>query len=437
MAEGETIFALSSGAPPAGIAVIRASGSAVRFGLETLLGRVPPAREATLATLRGRDGAMLDRAIVLFFPGPASFTGEDIAEFHVHGGRAVVSAVLAELAGLPGFRPAVAGEFTRRAFANGRADLTEVEGLADLIAAETEMQRRQALDQAAGALRHLSEEWRRQLIAARAYIEAELDFADEADVPEAMSGEADRVTREVVGAIREHLGAASFSERVRNGFEVVLLGAPNVGKSSLLNALAGREAAIVTAEAGTTRDVIEVAMDIEGYAVTLVDTAGLREADGVVEREGIRRARLRGEAADLLLLLDDGRSDPGDDLGTIGGERVHIRAKADLADRTEAVSGRYDLAVSARSGEGLGKLRRLIAERLGLLAPRHSLVTRERHRIELAAAVDSLDAALGEGVVELKAERLRQAGDALGRLTGRIDVDDWLDVIFREFCIGK
>lgn len=434
---GETIFGLSSGVPPAGVAVIRASGPGIRFGLETLAGRVPAQRAATLATLRDPSGAMLDRALVLYFAAPASFTGEDVAELHVHGGRAVVAATLAALASLPGYRPAEAGEFTRRAFANGKADLTEVEGLADLIAAETEAQRRQAIGVSGGALRKIAEDWRARLIQARAYLEAELDFSEEDDVPEAIGSAADAVAEAVAAEMDGHLRAAGFGERVRSGFEVVLLGAPNVGKSSLLNALARRDVAIVTAEAGTTRDMIEVAMDLEGYAVTLVDTAGLRETTGLVESEGVRRARVRGGAADLVLVLSDGEIPAPDDLPSTTGGVIRVRTKTDLA-RIDSDPNQYDVAVSAANGSGLDDLKAAIVAALGLLNPRPAaLVTRERQRRELDAALTALRLALGEAAAELKAERLRQAGDAIGRLTGRIDVDDWLDVIFREFCIGK
>ena len=434
MSDANTIFALSSGAPPAGIAVIRASGAGVRFGLETLVGRVPEPRVATLATLRAPDGSVLDKAIVLFFPAPASFTGEDVAELHVHGGRAVIAAVLQALAALPGHRPAIAGEFTQRAFRNGRADLTEVEGLADLIAANSEMQRRLALEQAGGGLRLRAEAWRSRLVEARAQVEAELDFVDEADVPDGVGSAAAGIAAAVAKEIAAALEDAAFAERVRDGFEVVLLGAPNVGKSSLLNALAGREAAIVTAEAGTTRDPIEVAMEIEGYAVTLVDTAGLREAENIVEREGVRRARARGEAADLVLLLVD--HDEGD-LPPARDGAVKVRTKTDRNPPSDSDSKRIDVAISAVTGAGLAELRCIIASRLGLLAPRRPLVVRLRQRRELGAALEALQQAGREPAAELMAERLRQAGDALGRLTGRIDVDEWLDVIFREFCIGK
>ncbi len=285
----DTIFALSSGPPPSGVAVIRLSGPGVRFGLETLVESVPEPRHASLRSIRGRDGEVIDRGLVLFFPGPASFTGEDVAELHVHGGRAVVAAVLAAVEPLPGFRPAEAGEFTRRAFANQRMDLTQVEGLADLIAAETEAQRRQALRQADGALGRRYESWRNVLIHARALVEAELDFAEEDDVPPRASAPVwDSVAlleKEIVNHIEDRRG-----ERLRDGVEIVILGPPNAGKSSLLNAIANRDVAIVTPEAGTTRDLIEVKLDLGSMPVTLVDTAGLRQTASLVESEGIRRA---------------------------------------------------------------------------------------------------------------------------------------------------
>jgi len=436
MRSRDTIFALSSGAPPAGIAILRLSGDGVRFGFETLLGYVPEPRFAELATLQDADGEPIDRGIVLFFPAPASFTGEDVGELQLHGGRAVVAAALAALAALPGFRAAEPGEFTRRAFENGRADLTEVEGLADLIAAETQMQRRLALGQAGGTLRRRYEDWRERLIRARALVEAELDFSDEDDVPDAISRAADTEALGVAEEIGEHLSDRGFGERVRSGFEVVLLGAPNVGKSSLLNALARREVAIVTPEAGTTRDAIEVHLDLNGFAVTLVDTAGLRETESVVEREGIARARRRGAAADLVLVLEDGEAAPPV-LGDAAVPVLHVRTKADLG-LTDSDSKRDVVPLSAKTGEGLDRLTVRIAESLGLLRPPpDGLVTRERQRRELQATETALRAAVTEGAPELKAEHLRRAADALGRLTGRIEVDDWLGVIFSEFCIGK
>ncbi len=304
MSAADTIFALSSGPPPAGVAVVRISGPGTRFGLETLVDSIPEPRRVSLRNVKDRDGALLDRGLVLFLPGPASFTGEDVAELHLHGGRAVIAAVLAALAELPGFRPAEAGEFTRRAFGNDRLDLTQVEGLADLVLAETEAQRRQALREADGALGRVYDGWRERLVRARALVEAELDFAEEEDVPGAVSDQAWAIAAEVRKEIVNHL-ADRRGERVRDGVEIVVLGAPNAGKSSLVNAIARRDVAIVTPEPGTTRDLIEVRLDLGGFAATLVDTAGLRRAEGAIEREGIRRAEARAEVADMVLWLAD------------------------------------------------------------------------------------------------------------------------------------
>jgi len=427
----DTIYAVSSGPVPAGVAVIRVSGPQVRFGLETMTGWVPEPRFATLRPIRDRNGLLLDRGLVLFFSGPASFTGEDVAELHVHGGRAVVAAVLAALAELPGHRAAEAGEFTRRAFENGRADLTEVEGLADLIAAETEAQRRQALQQAEGGLASRLRAWSGEVLQARAMLEAGLDFVDEEDVPASVIASAVQDARRLAQEMDALLSASAFGERVRSGFDVVLLGAPNVGKSSLLNALAEREAAIVTAEPGTTRDLIEVALDIDGYAVTLVDTAGLRDAAGLVEREGIERARKRSASADLVLLLDDGVEplvEPPP-----GVPRLAIRTKIDQGDR--APDG---IAVSAVSGEGLAELRRAVGAALGLADRRpDALIVRERQRQGITAARDALVAIDPGQPPELIAEELRRAADALGRVSGRTGVEDLLGAIFSSFCIGK
>lgn len=455
----DTIYAVSSGRLPSGVAVVRISGPQCRFVTETMCGTLPPARVAHLIPIRDRNETVIDRGLVLWFPGPASFTGEDVAEFHLHGSRAVVAALGRALATFVGVREAEAGEFTRRAFINGKMDLTEVEGLADLLVAETEAQRQQALAQTAGSLRNLYDGWRTRLIRARALLEADLDFADEEDVPgsavEDAFGEVGRLTTE----IRRHLDDGHRGERLRDGFQVVLLGAPNAGKSSLLNALARRDVAIVADEAGTTRDIIELHLDIAGLPVTLVDTAGLREGGGRVEREGMRRALDRSARADLILWLV--APDIGDDRFVPSLENNsavwRIDTKCDLyetrdaarevlrAPETESFSKRF--CVSATTGAGLdilegalagafrGEVREMAARTGdGCLGP-----TRDRHRAGLSETLRHLDRAMAirEIGLELAAESLRSAADSLGRITGRIDVEDLLDVIFRDFCIGK
>lgn len=437
----DTIFALSSGPPPAGVAVIRVSGPGARFGLETLTGSIPQPRRARLASIRSGDD-VIDRGLVLFFPGPESFTGEDVAEFHLHGGRAVVAAVVRLLGDLAGFRPAEPGEFTRRAFLNRKLDLTEVEGLADLVAAETEAQRRQALRLASGDLRKRAEAWRARLVLARAWVEAELDFADEADVPEAAGARAVADIAEITSEIAAALADDRRGERIREGAEIVVLGPPNAGKSSLINGLARRDVAIVTPEPGTTRDLVEVRLDLGGYPVTLVDTAGLRETAGMVEREGIRRARERARVADLVLWLGDLTDEVAVPPEDVGCPVLLVGTKADLisggvgSDR----AARVDVTISTLTGSGLD---RLIERIQSLVArefePRESdLIVRARHRFALTACLEALHGALANGgVPEIRAEELRRAGDALGRLAGRIDVEDVLDAVFREFCIGK
>jgi tRNA modification GTPase len=439
---GDTIFALSSGAPPAGVAVVRLSGPQVRFALETVVGTIPKPRQAVLRSLHLADGSVLDRGLVLFFQAPASFTGEDVAEFHVHGGRAVIAAVLDRLAELPGLRPAEAGEFTRRAFGNDRLDLTQVEGLADLVAAETEAQRRQALRQSDGALSRLYEGWRERVVRARALIEAELDFADEEDIPASASRGAWEIAAGVRQEILNHIEDRR-GERVRDGAEIVILGPPNAGKSSLLNAIARRDVAIVTAEPGTTRDMIEVRVDLEGYAATLVDTAGLRAAEGLVEREGVRRAEERAAKADAVLWLTDVR-EAMREAPALSAPVIRVGSKADLIDSESeraALSRHFNHLVSSMTGAGLtgllAQLGAMLAKDLDGGEP--VAVTRTRHRIALRDCAQSITAALrddGRGL-ELRAEDLRQAGDALGRVTGRIGVEEMLDVVFRDFCIGK
>jgi small GTP-binding protein domain len=435
----ETIFALSSGALPAGVSVIRISGPGVRFAFETMLGDVPPARQAVLRRITDGEGGEIDRGLALFFPGPASFTGEDCGELHLHGSRAVVARCLQVLGNFDEFRPAEAGEFSRRAFANGKMDLTEAEGLADLIHAETEAQRRAALDQAGGALRSLYEGWMKRLTHARAMLEAELDFADEADVPGSVSDTIwDDLTR-LRQEMSAHLSGIVWGEIVRDGFRIALVGAPNAGKSTLLNRLADREVAIVSAIPGTTRDMLEVRLDLGGHLVLVTDTAGLRESGDEIELEGMRRAKKAVAAADLVLLLDDGSGAP--ELGKLDDAPSiwKIRTKSDL--RAPLSHDGYDLILSARTGEGMDNLVSAIAAEIDRRSSGYAaaLPNRERHRAALAAALRALDRsfAVREDGAELVAESLRTASHALGRITGHVDVEDLLGVIFSEFCVGK
>jgi tRNA modification GTPase len=432
----DTICALASGAGRAAVAVIRISGPSARDILLEVAGSLPQPRRAALHKLNDpRDGTPLDRGLVLWFPAPASFTAEDMAELHLHGGRAVVARLLEALLATGRVRLAEPGEFAARAFANGKLDLTEVEGLADLINAETEAQARQALAQAEGAARALYEGWREELLRAQALTEAGLDFADEADVAANVAVEADTIAAHLIAAIAAHL-ADRRAERLRDGFRVVIAGAVNAGKSSLLNALARRDVAIVSEEAGTTRDVIEVHLDLKGLPVILTDTAGLREAEGAVENEGIRRAVARAESADLVLWVMDA-SAPRLPQITAKEGMVTVMNKIDLAPAAEG----GDVRISATTGAGLEALVALLAERAqGALGAGASsgAVTRARHRAELEGAMAALARFRSEAEApELKAEELRVAAHHLGRLTGRIGVEEVLGAIFSEFCIGK
>ena len=445
--ERDTIFALSSGRPPAAIAVIRISGLAARRALEATCGRLPEPREAAFARLRDPgSGELIDEALVLWFPAPRSETGEDMAELQVHGGRAILARLFCILGQLPGFRPAEAGEFTRRAFLNGRLDLTEVEGLADLIYADTEAQRRQALRQFKGLLGGRAETWRGRLIEALAQVEAGIDFVDEEDVPRDLLKRA----LAIVGPLAQEIGEAQGGqgERLREGLAVAIAGPPNVGKSTLLNRLARREAAIVSPHAGTTRDVIEVALDLAGFPLILRDTAGLRETADPVEREGLRRARGAMADADLVLWVVDPATATTAPAVPAGTECWTVLNKADLLadgavpDLGSARTPAHPLlTISAKTGAGIDGLVRdlgAFGERFFTAEP--ALVTRERHRVALREAKEALDAALWlgpGGAEELVAEQIRLAARALERLTGRVGVEDILDVIFRDFCIGK
>ena len=435
----DTIFALSSGALPAAVAIVRLSGPGVAAALRRLTGSVPEPRRAGLRTVRDDAGAVIDEAIVLYFPGPGSFTGEDCAELHLHGGRAVVQSLLRVLGSVDGFRSAEPGEFTRRAFENGRMDLTEVEGLADLIAAETEMQRLQALEQSTGGLSEIYGRWRKVLIRSRAMIEADFDFSDEEDVPGSVAETIWEPLSLLAAEIDAHLAGAQAGEIIRDGYRIVILGAPNAGKSSLLNTLARRDIAIVSGEQGTTRDVLEVYLDIAGFPVVLSDTAGLREAAGDVEREGMRRALLAAKNADLILALEALDCPIAIDMTGLDPEKVlRVGSKADLvAKRPDS----YVCCISVRTRDGMEALLAEIEERVGAAAGRRSgaLPNRQRHREYLLGCVSHLQAAIdGTGVpLEVRAEELRRAADMLGRLTGHVDVEDLLDVIFKEFCVGK
>ncbi|MEJ2374985.1 MAG: tRNA uridine-5-carboxymethylaminomethyl(34) synthesis GTPase MnmE [Pseudolabrys sp.] len=551
-AERDTIFALSSGRPPAAIAVIRISGPRAGEALKSLTGKdVPAPRHAAFVRVRDPETkAAIDEGLALFFPGPRSETGEDVVELQLHGGRAVIAAALAALGKVEALRPAEAGEFTRRAFENGKLDLTAVEGLADLVAAETEGQRAQALRQMQGWLGKRAESWRERLTRALALVEARIDFADEADVPEDLVQPALVIAHELVGEIEQALADGHRGERLREGLVVAIAGPPNAGKSTLLNRIARREAAIVSPYAGTTRDVIEVHLDLAGLPVTLLDTAGVRETDNLVEMEGVRRARERAAAADLVLWVVDARdsgfisaaahqaegemarpahlaiaedarradvrnpgaltvaapetgagsrarssgrtkndknsseeatSSPPDQ----GAHLIHppmwlIRNKIDLlpdARRNESVllsRGRRNepiersndelksivnktlarsneasfarnepqFVVSATTGEGLESLFAALAHYAEdfLAGAEPALVTRERHRRALEESLAALRRALAlelAGREDLLAEELRIAARTLGRLMGRVDVEDILDMIFRDFCIGK
>ena len=446
MAGPATIYALSSGQGRAALAVIRVSGPGAGLAIDRLAPARPKPRFAALRAVRSGAGEVLDGALVLWIPGPRSETGEDMAELHVHGGRAVIAGVLGALADLPGFRLAEPGEFARRGFENGKIDLTAAEAIADLVDADTAAQRRQALRQAGGALARLYDGWRADLIRAQALAESAIDFSDEADVGAGALAEARALAARLAPAIRAHLDDGRRGEILREGFRVAIAGPPNAGKSSLLNALARREAAIVSEEAGTTRDIIEVTLDLGGVPVILSDTAGIREAAGKVESEGIRRALAHARVADLVLWLTDataGRPEPPTDLAAGGGEVLRVVNKVDLASGAAAVRRAEDgsLRISVLTGEGLPELAEAIgcraAERIG--ASEAPVITQARHRQQLAVCAEALEAYLADppADLELRAEDLRRAATALGRITGRVDVEDVLGEIFGRFCIGK
>ena len=437
MTDASTIFALSSAPGRAGVAVIRVSGPSVSKVLEKMVAPRPKPRSVVYRTIRHpRTAEALDRAVVLWFAAPKSETGEDVAEFQVHGSRAVVAAILSALGEIDGCRLAEPGEFARRAFENGKLDLAEIEGLADLIEAETDAQRRQALAQAGGSLSKLYENWRSRLIEIAALTEAAIDFSDEGDVSTSAFAEARNRAVILKDEIAAHLNDGHRGEILRDGFRVALLGPPNAGKSSLLNALARRDAAIVSAEAGTTRDVIEVRLDLGGLPVIVSDTAGIREASSEIEREGIRRSLAAARDADLVIwLAENPESIPP--LRISRETSLVIRSKADLPHESE-----FDgLAISATTGAGMDRLIEEIARRASQAVGSQSApaLTQARHRQALENALKDIEAFLNGSpdAVELRAEDLRRAAHAIGRITGRIDVEDVLDQIFSRFCIGK
>ena len=441
-----TIYALATASGRAGVAVIRISGDQAGNAVRSITGKdqLPAARRAVLSGFFDPiSGEELDRGLVLWFPGPQSFTGEDVAELHGHGGPAVITAVLAALGQIPGCRMAQAGEFTRRAFQNGKMDLTQAEGLADLIAAETEAQRRQAQRQMDGALGRLYEGWRGDLIGSLAYLEADIDFPDE-DLPGELLARQRPVLRSLADTISAHLDDGHRGERLREGCHMVILGAPNVGKSSLLNALARRDAAIVSSQAGTTRDVIEVHLNLGGYPVILVDTAGLRDSDDLVEAEGVRRALARSEGADLKIVLYDSADtpDPGAEvLQLAGDDGILVASKADLGAGVPQAgqAPQVGISVSTKTGQGLDELEARLEVEAGILMAGHGApgLTRLRHRENLENCRDALLRGLNESDGELVAEDVRLAARHLGSITGRVDVEDILDVVFGDFCIGK
>lgn len=446
----DTIFALSSGTARAGVAVIRISGPQARVVTEKILGSLPPERELALRTIRDPySGETIDQGMVVWFAAPRTATGEDVAEFHLHGSRAVVAAVLSILGREMGCRGAEPGEFTRRAFANGKLDLAQVEGLADLIAAETESQRRAALRHLDGSLSRQYEAWRASLLKALAYVEATIDFSDE-DLPRDLLAKVRSEIASLAGEIDGFVARGTKSRSIRDGFAIAIVGEPNVGKSSLLNAIAGREAAIVSERAGTTRDVITVRLDLGGHLVVLSDTAGLRETQDDIEAEGVGRARREAEAADLrLLVIEAGAVGvPATLSGVFEQGDIVVANKADLiaadGQRSRSPSSRPEaktIEVSARTGFGIGalldQLKGLVAERTASGA--ELSFTHLRHEQALKAVVARLRGSLSarDDQLELFAEDLRAASRELGRITGRVDVEDLLDLVFRDFCIGK
>ncbi|MFN4140620.1 tRNA uridine-5-carboxymethylaminomethyl(34) synthesis GTPase MnmE [Aestuariivirga sp.] len=442
MATSDTIFALSSGAGRSALAVVRLSGPRCGDVLRDLAGGVPEPRRFAVRQLRDpHTSELLDMAVVVWLPGPQSFTGEDCAEFHLHGSGAVVAAMLEVLASRDGLRPAEPGEFTRRAFLNGKMDLVEIEGLADLLEARTARQRRQAFQQMSGEASAMFESWRGRLLSIRANIEAALDFSDEAGVSEAAHAVIDQDIAELLQEVKSMLDKSGSTEIVRQGARVVLAGLPNTGKSSLLNAIAGREAAIVSEHPGTTRDSIEVMLDLRGMPVILTDTAGLRsDVVDPVEAEGIRRSRVRMSQADVVVWVWSSDVEGSELVDGSPAPDFVVQSKCDVS-LSAPRSFPQNQRVSARTGEGIEKfldsLTSLVKERFGSVES--ALLVSARQKSAARLSIRFLNEALGCGRdnLELKAEEIRRATDEIGRLTGRVDVEEWLGAIFNRFCIGK
>ena len=434
----DTIFALASGVGRAGIAVWRLSGPQTAAMVQTLAGKLPKPRMAHYGQLTHPNATVIDKGLILWFPGPASFTGEDMAEFQIHGGHAMARSINDALLAL-GARLAEPGEFTRRAVLNGKMDLTVAEGIIDLVDADTERQRQQALHHAGGALAQQVDQWRQRLVSILGYVEATIDFAEE-DIPDLMP----RIGGHIQSLLSEWdhaLACSQRGERLRQGLAVAILGAPNAGKSSLLNQLAGREAAIVSHHAGTTRDVIEVELDLNGWPVILFDTAGLRDASDHVEQEGIRRARQLAERADINMVVFDGTDAILDShsLGLLDARSLVVVNKMDQAQALPSdIGGHSVVGVSAASGQGIDALLQTLALRAeSSMSGEQFAFGRARHRAALMQAAEALRFCDLSGPVELAAEEVRRAVNAIGRITGVVLADDILDVVFREFCIGK
>jgi tRNA modification GTPase len=439
----QTIYALSSGRPPTAIAIVRVSGPQAGEALTRLARKLPAPRMATHVLLSDDRLGPIDDAVVLWFPGPASATGEDVAEFHIHGGRAVLASLFEALGAIDDLRPAEPGEFTRRAFENGKLDLTEAEGLDDLIHADTDRQRRQALRQLKGLLGDKARNWRQQIIEALALVEVGIDFSDEGDVSAELLAPALAKASALHREIEEVLAAQSRSERLRDGLVVAIAGQPNVGKSTLMNQLARRDVAIVSPHAGTTRDVIEVQLDLDGYPVTIIDTAGIRETADPVEEEGVRRARARAAEADLVLWLVDSSAEVSNPEQWLAESETPVWVVQNKVDLVQTASAGPDLliAISAERGDGLAQLLALLVDFAGRYfgSGEAGLITRERQRLLLRSTSSLLQhaAASAEQGEEFVAEDMRAAAQQLGLLLGRVDVEDILDSIFRDFCIGK